>query len=377
MRANLAKRRAGLIDQQVDYMSGPLFAQGAKTPQECLAGKCRLGTERQRPGDIRAAAHAAVEDDGRPMTYLRHDGWQDVDRCRQRLNLSPSMIRDPDAVYPKRQGLFCIRWMHDALEHKRPFPPVAETGDFLPCERAAHFIARKPDHVVEARPLARIGPQVGKARVSVLPQRIQPARRTQHVEDHAQIRTELSAAEADHHFTWARGAHRHVHRHYEHMHACRIGATHDFKAQLVIIARQAIELKPQYVGRDRSGIFDREPADRSEHIGHTRSLRGLRHITVRTGPDQRRTAHRRNAERRRIAAAEKFDADRRQRRHHAITRHQFDRIQRCPIARDALVGACTAVAIFKGKIGNVPARAPAQIVDRWKPPAQCRAIAIG
>src|SRR5712671_6153868 len=92
MRANLAKRRAGLIDQQVDYMSGPLFAQGAKTPQECLAGKCRVGAERQRPGDIRAAAHAAVEDDGRPMTYLRHDGWQDVDRCRQRLNLSPSMF---------------------------------------------------------------------------------------------------------------------------------------------------------------------------------------------------------------------------------------------------------------------------------------------
>ena len=92
---DLAERRAGLINQQVDDMSGPLFTQGAKTPQEGLAGKCRVGTERQRPGHIRADAHTTVEDDGRPLADLRRDGRQDVDRCRQRLDLAAAMVFAP------------------------------------------------------------------------------------------------------------------------------------------------------------------------------------------------------------------------------------------------------------------------------------------
>jgi hypothetical protein len=81
-------------------------------------------------------------------------------------------------------------------------------------------------------------------------------------------------------------------------------------------------------------------------------------------PHDRRAAHRRNAKRRGVAAAEQFDVAGRQRRHHAIARHHFHRIERRPIAPDAgVVLAGTAIGIFESKMRQAAARGAAQIVD--------------
>ena len=101
----------------------------------------------------------------------------------------------------------------------------------------------------------------------------------------------------------------------------------------------AIKLEPQYVGRDLGRALDRHAADEAKRIGHVRALRRRGEILVGAGKDQRRPAHRGDAERRGIAAAEQLDVDRRQGRGDAITRHQFDRVERIPVARDAAVGA--------------------------------------
>src|SRR6476646_174465 len=71
---DLAKRGAGLVDQKIDRMLGALRTQGPQAPQESLAGKGGVGAQRQRPHHVGAAAHAAVEKDGRPASDLRGDG---------------------------------------------------------------------------------------------------------------------------------------------------------------------------------------------------------------------------------------------------------------------------------------------------------------
>src|SRR5262249_27632536 len=62
--ADLAECGAGLLDQDVDDMSGPAAAQRTEAPQESLAGECRLGAERKRPRHVGAAADARVHHHG-------------------------------------------------------------------------------------------------------------------------------------------------------------------------------------------------------------------------------------------------------------------------------------------------------------------------
>ena len=51
-----------------------------------------------------------------------------------------------------------------------------------------------------------------------------------------------------------------------------LGAPHEIEADGVLVARAAIELEPEHVGRDLGGVFDRHPADQSERIGNVRAL---------------------------------------------------------------------------------------------------------
>src|SRR5271163_439424 len=84
-------------------------------------------------------------------------------------------------------------------------------------------------------------------------------------------------------------------------------------------------------------------------------------MNVSSGPNDRRTAHRRA-----IAPAEEFDVARRQRRHDAIPRDELDGVEGSPIALDpGVVLSRTAVRIFKREMRDAGARAPAQVVDAW------------
>ena len=48
---------------------------------------------------------------------------------------------------------------------------------------------------------------------------------------------------------------------------------------------------------------------------------------------------------------------------YAIARHQLDRIERAPVARDAAVGAGAAIAILEREMRQLAAGMPAQIGD--------------
>ena len=162
------------------------------------------------------------------------------------------------------------------------------------------------------------------------------------------------------------------------MAAGRLGAPHQIEADGMIVRGGAIELEPEHVGRQFGDTLDGRAADRAERIGNARALRGAGEISIGARPHDRRPAHRRNADRRGVAAAEQFDLARRQRRHHAIARHQFHRIEPRPIALDAgIVLARAAVGIFEGKMRQPAARAAAQIVDGRIVPVKLGIARIG
>ena len=162
------------------------------------------------------------------------------------------------------------------------------------------------------------------------------------------------------------------------MTAGRLGAPRQVEADGVVVPGGAIKLEPEHVGRDLGDALDGRAADRAERIGNAGTLRGAGEILVGARPDDGRAAHRRNADRRGVAAAEQLDLARRQRRHHAIARHHFHRIEPRPIALDAgVVLARAAVAIFKREMRQPPARAAAQIVDGRIMPVKLGVARIG
>ena len=173
-----------------------------------------------------------------------------------------------------------------------------------------------------------------------------------------------SAAETDHNFARAAGAHRHVERENDGAAIGRRGAAQRIEADGVVVAREAVKLKPENVRRDFRDFLDGRAAGHAERVRDPRALRGTRQNPIGARPHDRRPAHRRNADRRGVAAAEQFDLAGRQRRHDAIARHQFDGVERRPIALDAgIVLARAAIGIFKGEMRQAPPRAAAQIID--------------
>src|SRR5262245_51587081 len=117
MGTDLAKRRAGLITQQIDNVTWAPRAKRAQPPEEGLAGKGRVGAECKRAHHVGAAAHAAVEKDRRAAAQLGGDRRQHIDRGGQRLDLPAAVIGNPNAVDTELDGARGVGRMHDALEH--------------------------------------------------------------------------------------------------------------------------------------------------------------------------------------------------------------------------------------------------------------------
>ena len=177
------------------------------------------------------------------------------------------------------------------LTIRAPFQQSRYSRDLLPGEGAAHLAPRKCDEIVDRGILAGIGAQIGEARDAVLPQRHGPAG------DIAiciiMSRSGLKcAAEPDHHFARARGAHRHVKGQHQRVAAGGRGAAHQIEADGMVVAGGAVKLKPEHVGRDLGDLFDGGAADRAERIGNARALRGAGKMHVGARPHDRRPAHR-------------------------------------------------------------------------------------
>ncbi len=139
------------------------------------------------------------------------------------------------------------------------------------------------------------------------------------------------------------------------MHADGLGAADKIEADGVLVAGTAIELEPQDVGRNLGSAFDGHSTHETQHVGHPRTLRRGCEMLIGAGPYDRGASHGRNPDRRRVAPAEQFDVDRRQDGGHAIARHELDRVERGPVARDAAIGTSAAVHVLEGEARHVPA----------------------
>ena len=141
--AELAERRADIVDVNVDQVRRSLFAQRAEAPQERFAGKRRVGTQRHGPRRIDPGSHATVVKQRGAVADPVGDRGQHVNRRRQRVDLAAAVIGDEQSVKAEFHRTLRIVGVHHALENQRPVPFVAVAGNFVPCERAAAFPANK------------------------------------------------------------------------------------------------------------------------------------------------------------------------------------------------------------------------------------------
>src|SRR5499427_3704688 len=145
------------------------LAECAEAPQECLTGKCSRSAEHQRAPDIDAGTDTGIHQHGGPTADLCHDGRQRVDRGRQCLDLTATMVRYHEPIDAERHRLLRVLRMQDALDHEGPLPAVAITRDLVPGECAAYAAAGerrglrkthgRSSPILATRALAHIGPQ--------------------------------------------------------------------------------------------------------------------------------------------------------------------------------------------------------------------------
>ena len=195
--------------------------------------------------------------------------------------------------------------MQNALEDELP-SSVRDIGDLLPGEGAGALSPRKRDELGKRNVVASIAAQIGKARNAVLAKRQSPAGRQRALHENAQIDLE-GARKTDGGLARPRRAHRHVKRHHQRMATGGLCAAHQIETDGVVVAGEAIELEPEYVGRDLGDLFDGCASDAAQHVRDACALRGAREMEIGAGPNDRRPAHGRNAGWRGIAAAEQFD----------------------------------------------------------------------
>ncbi len=251
-------------------------------------------------------------------------------------------------------------------------PAVAVHLHLVPGEGTAHLAPGENEDLRERGIVAGIGAQAGKTRDAVFPERHDPSRRPCDLQQDAGLKTER-AGDAGCRFAWPRGAHRQIERQHQRAAAGGFGAPHQVEADRMAVPSEAIKLKPEDVRGDLGDLFDRGATGSAECVRNARVLGGAGKMQIGAGPHDRWPAHRRHPNRGGIAPAEQLDIAGRQRRHDAIARHQFDGVERRPIAANpGIVVAGAAVGIFEGQMRNAAARTPPQIVDARIMPMQLR-----
>ena len=133
---------------------------------------------------MRAAADAAVQNQG----HLRPDGGadrgQDADRRRRGIELPPAMVRDDDAVHPQFLRPDGIGGRLQPFQDERFLPGVAYPGEIVPGQRLRnprHHECRKRSG---GRIVRSVGGDCGEARRRVGQEAHRPARVQGAVEQH-------------------------------------------------------------------------------------------------------------------------------------------------------------------------------------------------
>ena len=74
------------------------FAAGAEAVQMRPAGRARARAERERFENVRAAAHAAVENHFEAVTGCVDDLLEHIERRRREIELPPAVVADHDGA---------------------------------------------------------------------------------------------------------------------------------------------------------------------------------------------------------------------------------------------------------------------------------------
>jgi hypothetical protein len=172
--------------------------------------------------------------------------------------------------------------MQNSLHHQRTLPALAIARDLVPGEGATHFPPHEGRDLVHVRRAGGVGLEIAEARLPVRPQRFEITRRAQDAGKHAQVRPERRG-NAGGNLARTCGAHWNVEREHQHMRPDRVGAAEEIEADRMFVARTAIELEPEHVGRDLGRALDRHPADEPERVRHARTLRRGRKILIGSG----------------------------------------------------------------------------------------------
>ena len=131
-RPGLPHRHPELVEDQIDGLRDAVFSEGAEAPHIGPADPDRIGAQRQRLEDVRAAADAAVDEHRHPAPDRADDLGQRVDRRPHTVHRPAAVIGDEDPVRAVLNRLLGALGRHDALQDELHVAGVLEALDVVP-----------------------------------------------------------------------------------------------------------------------------------------------------------------------------------------------------------------------------------------------------
>ena len=168
------------------------------------------------------------------------------------------------------------------------------------------------------------------------------------------------------------GAARRIDRDHQHMRARFLRAPHQIETDPVIVLGEPIELEPGHVGGERDQFFERNTADCACGVWNTCPLRGFRQKSLGARPEHALQSHRRDADRRRIGAAEQGNLGRYRPTIGADPRHHLDGVERLGVALHCKIMSGPAGDGFIAERWDAPLGGFAHVLDGRKAASQFR-----
>jgi hypothetical protein len=274
--------------------------------QRCAAEQHRLGAERHRLGDVAAAAHPAVDEDGELAARRVDDRGQALERARCALELAAAVVADDDAVGAVRHCGARVGRVEDALDDERPVPVPAHPGQVGPGERHVHLPAHRRGVAAEVGREAGAPREVDELRRAALAQHAQaPARMGDDVAEQSR-RPRHRHAETVAHVVVALAVDHGVDGEHQRVETGRLGARHHVLGDAALALH--VELQPELAVARRAHVLEQRGRGGGEHEGHPGVARRLREHLLGTRPVEAVEPGRPDQRRHRLAAAEQLDA---------------------------------------------------------------------
>ena len=164
--AAIGHRVVQFLTDDTDRLRRPRLPADGGAVQRGAAGQHRLGAERQRLGDVRAPAHAAVQDYRASGANRFRDFRQGVYGGDRAVHVAPTVVGHNDAVHAVFNGLHRVVGPVDPLHHQDARPHVAEDADIVPGQAVLAHIGNRewPGKVQKGR---KMSGQYGNEQVTV------------------------------------------------------------------------------------------------------------------------------------------------------------------------------------------------------------------